>query len=75
MPRTLDLEQIVAGNAAVNVKELEEARKLREDLRRHRQNAKPETPSTRRHRARILDDLGSDPRVVRLHSGKNGRSR
>lgn len=68
MPRRIDLLDIADKNPRVNLKELDEGRKLRENLRRTNPrgaNQRLAFPFHRR-RARIVDDVNSDPRVVRL---------
>jgi hypothetical protein len=72
MPRPIDLVDIADKNPRVNLKELEEGRKVRENLRRTNlrgANQRLAFPFHRR-RARIVDDVASDPRVIRLHKSE-----
>ncbi len=68
MPQRINLVDIADKNPRVDLKKLEEGRTLRENLSR----ASPRGPNQRlafpfhRRRARIIDDVASDPRVVRL---------
>jgi hypothetical protein len=68
MPRRIDIADIADKNPRVNLKELDEGRTLRETLRRTivRSPAQRLAFPFHRRRARIVDDVASDPRVVRL---------
>jgi len=72
MPRQIDLVDIADKNPRVDLTKLEEGRTLRENLRRTNlrgANQRLAFPFHRR-RARIVDDVSSDPRVVRLRKSK-----
>jgi len=69
MPHPIDLKEIADKNPKVDLDRLAEGRKLLEVVRHARvrgAGCQSATPPARR-RARVLDDLASDPRVVRLH--------
>lgn len=68
MPQKIDLKEIARTNPAIDLKKLEDARALRRALilnglhGRRAQNAF----TNRDVRAKIVDDLENDPRLVRL---------
>lgn len=70
MPEQVDLKELLRKNPKVDVDELTRGLQMGQDLRRTgvrgRQN-RFSFPFTRR-RAKLLDDLDSDPRVTRLAS-------
>lgn len=66
MPQPIDLEEIIKTNPKVDSEQLAESMELSKRLRDLGfQQARPALPFTGR-RARIMDDLDSDPRVTRL---------
>jgi hypothetical protein len=68
MPHPIDLKEIADRNPKVDLDRLAEGRKLLELLRRAGVRGAGYRAATSRaqRRARVLDDLASDPRVVRL---------
>lgn len=64
MPHKIDLSEIAKKNPHFDMAALEEAQKLRENLREFA--TKKHRGWTTRRRVRIDDDVSSDPRVVRL---------
>ncbi len=71
MPKNIELNEIAEKNPLVSLDDLEEGRKLRENLHqiggaKHRRV----TPPADRRRVRIDDDICSDPRAVRLQQPK-----
>lgn len=66
MPKKIDLSEIAKKNPHVNLEELEEGRKLRQNLRQAGTERRRGTLPNNRRRVRIDDDVSSDPRVVRL---------
>lgn len=72
MPRRIDIADIADKNPRVDLKELDEGRTLRENLRRtNLRGAKQRLAFPfHRRRARIVDDVASDPRVVRLRKSE-----
>lgn len=68
MPETIEINELAKRNPKIDLKQLEESQKLNEDLQRlgiDRSEIRHRADSPRR-RARIMDDINSDPRVVRL---------
>jgi hypothetical protein len=70
MPQKIDLAEILKNNPHVDPERLNAGLKLAEELRRSRSGSKRARPFVRR-RVRIVDDLQSDPRLVRLSSLRN----
>ncbi len=69
MLRKLDLETIAKANPAVTIDQMEDWEKLRAHVAevRRQKHIQPRIFPFREQRARIVDDLDSDPRVVTLH--------
>ena len=67
MPQKIDLEELLKKNPNVDPERLNAGIKLAEELRRSRSGIKRFHPLVRR-RARIMDDLQSDPRLTQLSS-------
>ncbi len=71
MLKNIDLKDIAEKNPHVNLEDLEEGRKLRENLRQPSgaKRRRMTSPANRR-RVRIDDDVASDPRAVRLQPSR-----
>lgn len=70
MLRPVDIEEILNNHPHINKKQLAEALELLAELQKQGVNSlRPRISSPfDRRRARLLDDLSNDPRVVRLRS-------
>lgn len=68
MPKPIDIE-LLKKNPKIDLGKLEASQKLREDIRQTGGIRGPKTmPALRRRRVRVIDDLSSDTRLVKLSS-------
>jgi hypothetical protein len=66
MPKPLDIDML-KKNPRVDLGKLEESQKLREEILQKGGVRGPRlSPAFRRKRARVIDDLSSDTRLVKL---------
>ncbi len=66
MPKPIDVDML-KRNPQVDLGKLEESQRLRDNIRQGGGIRGPKTgPVFRRKRARVIDDLSSDTRVVKL---------
>jgi len=68
MPQTVDLKEVIEANPKVDPEQLAESQKLSDAMRglgKRERGDRLALPFARR-RAKIVDDLESDPRFVRL---------
>jgi hypothetical protein len=75
MPKQINVDELVKTNPKVNLNRLAEGRQLLSDIRGsgvHRGPREPEVSSGRK-RARVVDDLASDPRVKCITSHERVR--
>jgi hypothetical protein len=67
MPKPIDIDML-KKNARVDLDKLTESQKLRDSMRQAGGVRGPKsTPVFRRRRVRVIDDLSSDVRLVRLN--------